>query len=83
MQQDIGPSLENIPASDDIILGEKTFANRHRSKTKGEIREAVSFSSIVSKPVFIDNFLSSCKYDSTKVETQNVKSVTQFWRNVT
>jgi len=59
LQQDVGPSLENIPASDDIMLGEKTFASRYRPKTKGQIPEAVSFSSIVSEPVFIDNFLSS------------------------
>ena len=35
LQQDIGPSLEKIPASDDIMLGEKTFASGYQSKTRG------------------------------------------------
>jgi hypothetical protein len=79
LQRDVGPSLENIPASNDNMWLGPTIESGYWSKTTGEILEAVSLLSAISELVFIDNiFKQFLKILFGKGEYQKKNSVTQF-----
>jgi hypothetical protein len=61
LQRGEGPSLENIPDFNDNPLPGLADDSTRLSKTMGEILESVSFSSAISKLVFIDNIFKQSK----------------------